>query len=168
MSPREGAEAVLMRGLPQARILRAGAGLDHHEGLRPRVVVGHRQVDHGLVARRGHRGKARGGAPVQRQCRRARRCVDDADVLHEHALGKAGAQRLGAGLLGGEPLGQRARAGERAGLCAVLFGRGEHALDKAFAIAFERVGDALDIAQVGTEADDHGTGISLIGKRKID
>ena len=58
-----------------------------------------------LGARRRDRGEPRGGAAGQTHRRLARGQIDDAHVAPEHAVAQARAQRLGAGLLGGEALG---------------------------------------------------------------
>ena len=89
-------------------------GREDDEGLRPGMVVGHRQMDMDGVARRRKGVKPRLAPPVRRKRRRARRRVDHANVLHEHAALEAGADRFREGLLGGEALGQRPGAGERA------------------------------------------------------
>jgi hypothetical protein len=96
-----------------------------------------------------------GGAAGQRQRRRARRGVDDADVLHEHAALESRADGFRKGLLRGEALGIGAGTRERAPRRLGALDIGEDAIFEALAEAVERVLDALYIAEVGAEADDH-------------
>src|SRR3954469_716135 len=94
------------RGLAQrprpgnaAKVSPARAGLDEHEGLRERRIVGERDVHDRLVAGRGHAfemlerpsGEAHGRAPAGQ--------VHDLHVAPEHAAPHPRAQGLGAGLL---------------------------------------------------------------------
>src|SRR5258707_2794135 len=84
-------------------------------------------------------------------------------VHHPHipppdALPDAGAERLGTGLLGGEPLG----IGRNHHLLAVgaprgpgALGVGEDAVEEAIAVALDHLGDPGDVDQVGADADDH-------------
>src|SRR5215207_4911410 len=81
---------------------RHGAGLDHHEGLRERRVVGERDVDDRLMAGRHHALE-----PLERSAREAhgRPPAGQVDHLHvapEDAGAQARAKGLGAGLLCGE------------------------------------------------------------------
>ncbi len=94
-------------------------------------------------------------AAGQHKRRRARRRVDHADVLHEDAALEPGPDRLGKGLLGGEALGERAGAGERSARRLGAFDVGEDTLQETLAEAIERRLDALDVAQVGADRDDH-------------
>ena len=89
----------------------------------------------------------RGRAAGQRHGRLAAGQVDHAHVAPEHAVRHAGAQRLGAGLLGGEALGVGGRAPCPA-LGPGLLDLGEDALDEALAIALQRLLDAADVDQV--------------------
>jgi hypothetical protein len=82
---------------------RHAAGL--HEGLGERRLVGDRQVDERLAALRCERRQPRRRAAGEAHRRLARGEVDHAHVAPEHAAAQAGAQRLGAGLLGREALG---------------------------------------------------------------
>ena len=67
---------------------------------------------------------------------------------------KSGAQGLGAGLLGGELLGVGGGpSGPPVG--AALLGLGEATGDEALAEARQRLLDALDVAEVAADADDH-------------
>src|SRR3546814_3189078 len=68
---------------------------DDDEGLRPGMVVGQRQMDVRGVTRRGHLREPFGRSAGERERRRARGGVDDADVLHKHAALEAGADGLG-------------------------------------------------------------------------
>src|SRR4051794_3555833 len=88
------------------------------------------------------------GAAGQRQCRGARRRIDHADILHEHAALEAGADRLGESLLGGEALGERAGFGERPPIALGPFDLGEDAILESLAEPVERSLDSLDIAEV--------------------
>ena len=106
-------------------------------------------------ARRRDRGEARRGAAGQRQGRLAAGQVDDADVAPEHAAVEAGAQRLGAGLLGGVAARVGFRAVAHGARSAARSIGGEHARDEALAEAVERALDAPDVDQVAAEADDH-------------
>ena len=69
------------------------------------MLVGDGEVDHGLVPRRQHRGEAGRGGAGQRHGRLARGKVDHTHVAPGDTLADAGAERLGAGLLGSEALG---------------------------------------------------------------
>ena len=92
--------------------------------------------------------------PVRCSVGRPRRIVDHAHVEPVHALPYAGAERLGAGLLGGETLGVGGGPGRAAiGLGALDFGK--TAARKAVAVFFQRFLDAADVAEIDAEADDH-------------
>ena len=80
--------------------------------------------------------------------------VDDAHVAPEHAAAKAGAERLGAGLLGGEALGVGLRRGSRAGRPCALRVR-EDAVEKSLAVAVQHLSRCAGVADVGAETDDH-------------
>src|SRR5262249_42605355 len=83
-----------------------------------------------------------------------RRQIDHAHVAPEHARAQAGAERLGAGLLGGEALGIGLSAlGAPLGLGPL--GCGEDAAEEAFAVSLDRPFDAADVDEVGPDADDH-------------
>src|SRR5690606_3099486 len=92
--------------------------------------------------------------PRERHRRRPGPQVDHAHVGPVDAAARhAGAQRLGAGFLGGEALGV---AGGAVGLAlgAGPFGLGEDAPGEALAEAFEGLLDAADVGQVVADADD--------------
>jgi len=74
--------------------LSARPRLDHHEGLRQRVLVGDGQVDEGLAAVRRDRRQPRRRAARQPHRRLAGGQIDDAHVAPEHAAPQAGAERL--------------------------------------------------------------------------
>ncbi len=99
---------------------------------------------------------ARRSTPGQRHGRLAARQVDHAQVAPVDAVpGHPGAQRLGAGLLGGEALGVTGRPG-RAAVGFLLLDRCEHPIRETAAEAIEGFLDAADVDQVVAEADDHG------------
>ncbi len=67
---------------------------------------------------------------------------------------RPGAERLGAGLLGGETLGVGGRAlGAAFGF--LLFDRREDAVDEALAVTRERLFDAPDIDEIAAKPEDH-------------
>ncbi|MNL19467.1 hypothetical protein D3C87_1406670 [compost metagenome] len=105
----------------------------------------------------GHKARQGTGRPVgQLHGRLARGQVHHAHVAPVHAPAEAGAQRLGTGLLCGKTLGIGGCT-----LCTTirffLLDRREAALHEAVAETFERFFDAVDLNEVGTEADDHLT-----------
>ena len=73
--------------------------------LRGRALVGERDVDARLAARGVIACSRASAPPVSFMVGRPRRQIDHAHVAPEHAGAQAGAERLGAGLLGGETLG---------------------------------------------------------------
>ena len=77
----------------------------------------------------------------------------------------AGAERLGAGLLGGEAPGVGRRAG-RPSVAAGPFAVREDAVREPLAEALERALDAADVAEVGADAEDHGAK-TLIFRRSL-
>src|ERR1700741_4978993 len=95
------------------------------------------------------------GAAGQRERRRARRRIDHADILHEHPALEPGTDGLGESLLGGEAFGQLAGLGESPPMALGAFDLGEDALPEAIAETIERGLDALYVAEVRAEADDH-------------
>ena len=104
-------------------------------------------------------GRRDGGEPRRRAAgqphrRLAAGQIDDAHVAPEHAAAQPRAQRLGAGLLGGEALGVGGGA-PGAPLRAAPLDVGEAARDEALAEALERLLDAADVAEVAADADDH-------------
>ena len=119
------------------------------------MIVGHRQMDGCGVALRGHVVKSLLRSAAERKRGLARRFIDDAYILHEHAAFEAGADRLGKSLLGGEALGVGAGAGERPARRLGALDVGEDAGLELLAEAIERLLDPLDVAQVGSDADDH-------------
>ena len=137
-----------------APVVSACQGLDDHERLGVRMVIG--QAEGGSTrrhARRGHRHQPLGRAAGQGHGRLARAQVDHAHVAPEDAAPEAGAQRLGAGLLGGEPLGVACGAVGLA-LRARALDLGEDALDETLAEALQRLFDAADVGEVRADADD--------------
>src|ERR1700731_3045395 len=132
---------------------------NYDEGLRPRPVVGNREVDPGLISRRRQRLE-----PGQRSARQLHGRPSARQVHHPHvappdAAPDPGAERLGTGLLGGEPLGigryhHVLVLGAAAGPGAL--GLGENAVEEALAVTLDDFGDAADVDQVGADADDHG------------
>jgi hypothetical protein len=129
-------------------------GRDDDDRLRLGVVVGKAQVNLGLHSRRGYRPQ-----PVQRPARElhgrlARRQVDDTEVAPEDAGGKAGAQSLGAGFLGGETLGiARRPVGAAVGLPPL--GLGEDPVEKLVAEALDRPLDAAYVDDIAPDPQDH-------------
>ena len=95
--------------------------------------------------------------------RASRRQVDDAHVAPKHARAQTGAERLGAGLLGGETLG----VGFDPSGAAFGFrplGRGEDAIEKALTVPFDRTLDAADIDEIGTDTEDHARPRSMAAR----
>ena len=129
-------------------------GGNDHDGLGPGKIVGQGQVDDGAMAGRRHAFEMTSGAPVQHYRRPPRRLVDHAHVAPVGALAKTGAQRLGAGFLGGEALGIGGRA-LGASLRFALLNLGEHALNEALTEAFEGLLDAADVDDVVADAENH-------------
>src|SRR5207244_559954 len=81
--------------------------------------------------------------------------IDYAHVAPEHACAQSRAQRLGAGLLGGEALGIGLEpVGAALGLGSL--GWRKDTCQKALAMAIDHALDAAHVAQVGADADDHG------------
>src|SRR6185437_9837970 len=80
--------------------------------------------------------------------------VDDAHVAPEDPAAHAGAERLGAGLLGGEALGVAGGPVVLA-LGAGAFDLGEDAVREALAVALQGLFDPPDVGEVGAQADDH-------------
>ena len=92
--------------------------------------------------------------PVKRQGWAARGQVYDAHVAPVNALAQARAERLGAGLLGGKPLG--VGGGPLAPAVGLLaFDLGEHPRDEALAEALQRLLDAADVDEIVADAEDH-------------
>ncbi len=75
-------------------------------------------------------------------------------VAPEHAAAQPGAERLGAGLLGGEAPRVGGRAG-RAAVAARALAHREDAMGEAVAEALERALDPADVAEVRADAEDH-------------
>src|SRR6185312_1598440 len=129
-------------------------GRDDDQCLRHRRLVGQRQVDPGIHAGRRQQAELAQRAAGQHQRRPPGRQIDDADIAPEHAVAKAGAERLGARLLGGIALGVARRAvGPVIGAPALL--RREDALEETLAEALDGALDAADIDEVAAEAEDH-------------
>ncbi len=88
--------------------------------------------------------------PVSSQGRAARGEIDDAKVAPEDAVAETGAQRLGAGLLGGESLGiTRRPRGTPVGAGALEWR--EHAVEEAVAEALDGAFDAADVDEIAAE-----------------
>src|SRR5690606_8213764 len=81
--------------------------------------------------------------------------IHHADVLHANACAKASSHRLGERLLCGEALGVSRSGGKLAAARLAALNLCEHAILEAFAETVQRVLDALYVAQVRAEADDH-------------
>src|SRR5947209_15070201 len=120
-------------------------------------------MDEGFAPRRGDFRQPLGGAAGQPHRRRAARQIDDAHVAPEHAVAQAGAERLGAGLLGGEALGVGGGA-LGAAVALGLLDPGEAASDEAGAEPIQRLLDALDVAEVAADADDHARPSSIAAR----
>ncbi len=100
-----------------------------------------------------------GAEPLRRAAGQRHRRLAGAEVDHPHvapedAAMKPGAERLGAGLLGGEALGVGGGA-HPPPLRFPPLDVGEDAADEALAVALERLLDAPDVDQVAADADDH-------------
>ena len=93
-----------MRQTGQSRSETLHGGNDD-DGLGGGKIVGDGQVDAHLVTFGRQPGKRPRRASGQLQGGAPRRQIHHAHVAPEHALAEAGAERLGAGLLGGEALG---------------------------------------------------------------
>ena len=146
---------VLVGGALGIFALRCRDRRDDHDRLRQGVVVGECHVDPRQASRRRHFGQPTGCAAGQPKGRLSRRQVDDADVAPIDAAAKAGAERLGARLLGGEPLGVAGGAvGPAFGLAPLDLG--EHAIEKTVAEPRKRPIDAADVDEVVADAKDHG------------
>src|SRR5690606_1720292 len=131
--------------------------LDYDERLRPGMVVGQGKMDMCQMAVRRQLCETSRRAILEPQGRRARRQVNDTDVLHVNALEETGPDRLGVGFLGGESLGIGSRARERPSCRLRALELREAARLEPLAIPVERGLDAFDAAQVGAHSDDHGT-----------
>jgi hypothetical protein len=68
----------------------------------------------------------------------------------------AGSQSLGASFFGRKALG-KSRDFISALSSFGAFGGRKDALDETFAISFERLADTLDVRQIATDADNHGS-----------
>src|SRR6056297_1870912 len=128
--------------------------LDHHKGLRPRVVIGQGHVNDRLMPRRRHRRQ-----PVRRPPRQMHPGLSGAKVAHGHVLpGDSHAQprpkRLGTGLFRGPPFGISARH-ILPPLGFLLLGLGEDPVAKPVPKPLQRAGNAVDIGQIGADPEDH-------------
>src|SRR3546814_16228460 len=119
------------------------------------MIVGHLQIYRNGVAFGCHLVKSPLRAAGERQRGFARRFIDDAYILHEHAALESGPDRLGEGLLGGEALGVGAGARVRTARGLGAFDVGEHPPLELPAPAVERILNPYDVAQVGADADEH-------------
>ena len=79
----------------------------------------------------------------------------EAEVADPHAVAKAGAQRLGDRLLGREAHGEEAHGPARRIEQRPLFGH-QQPIDKMLAESPVRGLDALDLHEIGADAEDHG------------
>src|SRR5580704_5681408 len=145
---------------------RHGDGRNDDESVGRRSLVGDGEVDARFVAGGRDRVEAPFGAAGELHGRPPRRQVDDAHVAPPHAGADAGAERLGAGLLGGEALG--------IGLDPVAppfgarpLGRRENAVDEAIAVTLDHLGDAAHVGNVGADAEDHRAAPLLRRPRSI-
>src|SRR5262249_24736731 len=86
--------------------------------------------------------------------RPSRRQIDHPHVAPEHARPQPGAERLGAGLLGGKALGVGLEP-VGAALGPRPLGGGEDARQEALAVALDHLLDAAHVAEIGADADDH-------------
>src|ERR1051325_2589666 len=166
MSPRptaapKGGASWLFQGAFTGR----GHAGDDHDRLGERVFVGQGEVD-----LRGHAcgrdlldaGERAAGA---RDRGLVAAHVDHAHVAPDHAAAQARAERLGAGLLGGEALGV-ARRPRGAALRALLLDLRKDALDEAVAEALERLLDAPDVAEIVADAQDHAAALRASSIRR--
>src|SRR5215831_14942964 len=116
-------------------------------------------VRHGEIDARDH---ARGCQPLELLERATRqheggptgREVDHAQVAPINAAAKAGAERLGARLLGGVALGVALGAIEPA-LGARALNRREDAFEEPIAEALDGLFDAADVDEIAADAEDH-------------
>src|SRR5665213_288415 len=111
-------------------------------------------VDPGAHPRRRHRFEPRGRPAGQHQGRPAARQIDHAKIPPIDAPAEPGAERLGAGLLGGEALGIAGDSvGARVGTLAL--DGGKDAFEEALAIALDGALDPPDVDEIAAEAEDH-------------
>ncbi|MNT23000.1 hypothetical protein D3C72_1584070 [compost metagenome] len=118
------------------------------------MFVAEGQMDARLAPWRDQAGQMFGGVTGQGQGRLARLQVHHPHVAPIDVSAHPGAQRLGAGFLGREPLGVapgRVRLAVRTG--ALQFG--ETALLEAVAEPIQRLLDAANVRQVSADADNH-------------
>lgn len=117
------------------------------------MVIGERQMNMRFIAAWNHCVEPRFCSTRQRQSWCARWCIDDADVFHEHAALETCAHGFGKSLFGREALGVGAGLGERT-LCRLgAFDVGKDPFFKSFTEPLKRIGDTLNIAQIGSQAD---------------
>src|SRR6516165_5864551 len=140
------------RADPSGRFERHRA--DEDEGLGHRAFVGNGDIDPRRVAFRGYGRKPRQRAACERHGRPAGGKIDDAHVAEEDASAKPGAQRLGAGLLGGKSLGI-GFGPPRAPLGRGALDIGEYPRQETLAVAGDRLLDAPHVDDVGTDPQDH-------------
>src|SRR5580698_9987054 len=133
---------------------RHGDGRNDDESVGRRSLVGDGEVDARFVAGGRDRVEAPFGAAGELHGRSPRWQVDDAHVAPPHAGADAGAERLGAGFLGGEALGIGLDpVAPPLGARALV--RREDAIDEAIAVALDHLGDAAHVGNVGADAEDH-------------
>ena len=110
-------------------------------------------MDERLGPRRQQRSQPFGRAARQPHGRLPGWKIDHPHVAPEHSPPQSGAQRLGAGLLGGESLSVGRRA-SGSPIRAALFGLGEATGGKTLPVPGERLLNALDIAKIAADPDD--------------
>src|SRR3984885_2151271 len=133
---------------------RNGGRRNDDESMGHRSLVGDGEVDARFEAFGRDRVEAPLGAAGELHGRPPRRQVDDAHVAPPHAGADAGAERLGAGLLGGKTLGVGFDP-VAPPFGAGTFGRREDAIDEAIAVALDDLGDTTHVGNVGADAEDH-------------
>src|SRR5665213_1869519 len=144
----------LRRAVWSTRSGRLGDGRNDDNGLRGGALVGQRDIDARLMAGRQHGIEPRQCATCQLHGRPPARQVDDAHVAPEHAGAQSGAERLGAGFLGGETLGIGFRdVGPALGLGAL--GLRKDAAEKTFTVPLDGFGNAARVAEIGAQSNYH-------------
>src|SRR5262249_22731673 len=117
---------------------------DDYDRLRMRKIVAQTDVDTRVHARGWDAPQMCRPPARQHHCRPARTQIDDAHVTPENAFAQPRSERLGAGFLGGKPLGVGGgAAGPPFGFGAL--GGGEDTLEKTFTEALQGAFDAADV-----------------------
>ena len=130
------------------------ARFDDHKGLRPGVIVGQSDQNAGLMSGRRHLGQPFCGPAGQVHFGLAAFQVGYGHILPGDAHAQAGAERLGTGLFRGPSFGIGAGS-VVAAFSLGLFDVGEDAVAEAVAEPLQRAFYALDVAQVGADAQYH-------------